>query len=130
MKHVKNYILIMHLLKVPLQGLTSSCFISTKSTPIFSTQVDGLEMELFFIHSYLVRNEKTYCVGWKIHSLHSWIPCWCTEGLLLLVALLSHSLQWYIILLFDRLVLMSHNVVMNPHIPLLKAYTHISLRIA
>ena len=88
----------MHLPKVPLQGLTSSCCISTKSTLIFSTQVDGLEMELFFIHSYLVRNEKTiFGVGWKIQTLHSWIPCWCTEGLLLLVALLSHSLQLYII---------------------------------
>ena len=63
MKHLNNYILIMHLLKVPLEGLTSSCFLNAKSTPIFSIQVDGFEMEFFVIHI-------SVWVGSHIHCIH------------------------------------------------------------
>ena len=56
----------MHLPKVYLEVLTPSCFITTKSTMIFSTQVDGLEIELFVIHSYLGQNENTVFQGLKV----------------------------------------------------------------
>ena len=44
-------------------SLNPSCFLTAKSTTIFSTQVDGLEMELFFIHSYLVQSENIIFSG-------------------------------------------------------------------
>ena len=82
MKHMKKYFLFNAppQLKVHLNVLTCLCFITTKSTTIFSTHVDGIKMELIFIHSSLVQNElRPFSVGWKSHSLHSWISCWCIE---------------------------------------------------
>ena len=66
--------------KVHLKVLICSCFITTNSTTIFSIQVDGIKIELFFIHSSLVQNEiRPFSVGWKSHSLHSLISCWFIE---------------------------------------------------
>ena len=82
----------MHLLKVYLDLLSPSCFITTKSTTIFSTQDDGLEMELFLFTAIWCRMKRPFLVGWTSHSLHSLIPCWFIEGQHILVDLYSHSL--------------------------------------
>ena len=131
MKHLNNYILIMHLLKVPLEGLTSSCFITTKSTPIFSIQVDGLDIELFFYTQLSFAEWKDHFrCGLEVTFTAFMDPFLVYRGTTPSSCLIITFLAMVHNLLFNRLFLMSHNVVMNPHIPLLTAYTHISLRIA
>ena len=75
---------LMHLLRVSIEVLTSGCFITTKSTTIFSIQVDRFG---FLITVHWCGMKRPISVGCKLHSQHSWIPCWCIEGQLLLVAL-------------------------------------------
>ena len=116
----------MHLLKVPLEVLTSSCVITTKYTTTFSTHAVQMDLNgIVCIHSCLVRNEKTIFSGLEVAFTTFMDPLlvyrWTTPVSCILITFPAMALY----LIFNSLVCMSHNVVMNLHIPLVTGlYSH------
>ena len=115
----------MHLLKVYLVVWNPNCFISTKSSTIIATQVDGQEMELFCIPSYVVQNEKTIFSGLEVTFTAFMDPLLVYRGTTPISCLIITFPAVVYYLLFNHLVLIPQNVVMNSRIPLVTGlYSH------